>query len=68
MTLAQVVYHMSNDTDFASQLSSNPDVALKTRGWKLSKEELAFLLSTFKRGGFEKTSIEDLAIRAGGWR
>jgi hypothetical protein len=68
MTLAQVVYHMSNDTDFASQLSSNPDAALKTRGWKLSKEELEFLLSTFKRGGFEKTSIEDLAVRAGGWR
>ena len=46
MTLAQVVYNMSQDRDFASQLQSNPETTLATRGYNLSKEELAFLLST----------------------
>lgn len=50
MTLAQVVYNMSTNRDFASQLLSNPESTLATRGFKLSKEELAFLLSAQKRG------------------
>ncbi len=49
MTLAQVVYQMSNDTDFASQLFSNPESALKSRGLKLSQEELAFLVTAHQR-------------------
>ena len=43
MTLAQVVYQMSTDTDFASKLFSSPESTLETRGLKLSKEELAFI-------------------------
>ena len=50
MTLAQVVYNMSTDKDFTSQLFNNPESTLATRGYELSKEELAFLLSTQQRG------------------
>ena len=66
MTLAQVVYNMSKDRDFASQLQSNPESALATRGYNLSKEELNFLLSTNRQ---EKTQILNLAVeKTGAWR
>jgi hypothetical protein len=66
MTLAQVVYNMSKDRDFASQLQSNPESTLATRGYNLSKEELNFLLSTERQ---EKTKILNLADEQnGGWR
>ena len=58
MTLAQVVYNMSKDRDFASQLQSNPKSTLATRGYQLSKEELAFLLSPNRQ---EKSQILNLA-------
>jgi hypothetical protein len=58
MTLAQVVYNMSKDRDFASQLQSNPESTLATRGYQLSKEELAFLLSPNRQ---EKAQILKLA-------
>jgi hypothetical protein len=58
MTLAQVVYNMSKDRDFASQLQSNPESTLATRGYQLSKEELAFLLSPNRQ---EKSRILNLA-------
>jgi hypothetical protein len=54
MTLAQVVYNMSIDGDFAAQFISNPESTLATRDLKLSKEELAFLLSARKRGQQDK--------------
>jgi len=59
MALAQVVYHISTDKDFALQMRSNPQVALKERGWSLSKEEIAFLLSTL-RSSTERTEIRRL--------
>lgn len=66
MTLAQVVYNMSKDRDFASQLQSNPESTLATRGYNLSKEELAFLLSTDRQ---EKNRILNLADDKNvGWR
>jgi hypothetical protein len=58
MTLAQVVYNMSKDRDFASQLQNNPETTLATRGYNLSKEELAFLLSPDRQ---EKSQILNLA-------
>jgi hypothetical protein len=58
MTLAQVVYNMSKDREFASQLQSNPESTLATRGYNLSKEELAFLLSPNSQ---EKSQILTLA-------
>ncbi len=43
MTLAQVVYEISNNEDFAAQYRSNPEAALAQKGLTLSKEEQAFL-------------------------
>jgi hypothetical protein len=67
MTLAQVVYQMSNDTDFASQLFSNPESTLKLHGLKLSQEELAFLVTAHQRDDQPQivNLSEDLAR---GWR
>lgn len=56
MALAQVVYRISTDADFAAQMRSDPESALKERGWLLSKEELSFLLA----GLFRKSQSEDL--------
>jgi len=68
MTLAQVVYHMSTDTDFASNLFLSPESTLETRGLKLSKEELAFILSAHRRGEQDKMQIMSLAkVQARGW-
>lgn len=68
MTLAQVVYQMSTDTDFASKLFSSPESTLETRGLKLSKEELAFILTAHRRGEQDKMKIVSLAkIQARGW-
>jgi hypothetical protein len=60
MALAQVVYQISTDADFASQLRSNPERTLEKRGWSLSKEEIAFLVSalTRKADGQEKRPID----------
>jgi len=62
MTLAQVVYNMSSDQDFASQLLADPEATLARRGLKLSKEELAFLLTAHKRSQQQKMKLEDLSI------
>jgi hypothetical protein len=43
MSLAQVVYNLKTDKDFAAQMRVNPDAALARRGLKLSQEEKAFL-------------------------
>jgi hypothetical protein len=68
MTLAQVVYQMSTDTDFASQLFSAPESTLDKRGFKLSKEELAFILTAHNRGEQEKMRIVALAAKkSAGW-
>jgi hypothetical protein len=69
MALAQVVYQISTDKDFASQLQSDPQSALTARGWALSKEEIAFLLSTL-RGSAERTEIRRIVkpLLAYGWR
>jgi hypothetical protein len=45
MALAQVVYRISTDADFAAQMRTNPESALEERGWRLSKEEVSFLLA-----------------------
>jgi len=68
MTLAQVVYQMSTDTDFASKLFSSPESTLATHDLKLSKEELAFILSAHRRGEQEKMRIISLAkVQRAGW-
>jgi hypothetical protein len=60
MALAQVVYTLSTDADFAARMRSNPERALEERGWRLDKEELALLLSAITRYGKEK--IDGLII------
>ncbi len=67
MTLAQVVYQMSTDTDFASQFLSAPESTLARRGFKLSKEEMAFILTAHRRGEQEKMQIISLAKETGKW-
>ena len=69
MTLAQVVYQMSNDNDFASELYSNPEAALSKRGLKISNEELAFLLSARNRVESQKLDVVSLSdVGNGQWR
>lgn len=69
MTLAQVVYQMSNDTDFASELYSNPEAALSKRGLKISKEELAFLLTARNRVESHKLDVVSLSdVGNAAWR
>jgi hypothetical protein len=57
MALAQVVYQISTDKDFASRMQSDPQGTLAQKGWTLSKEEIAFLLSTLR------TNAEGTEIR-----
>ncbi len=69
MALAQVVYQISTDKDFASRMQSNPHAALNEQGWFLSKEEIAFLLSTL-RSNTERTEIRRIVkpLLYSGWR
>ena len=64
MTLAQVVYNISTDSDFAAQWQSDPEGALAKRGLTLSREEMAFLSAGLKRKSHDNLNIEDLSIRA----
>jgi len=59
MALAQVVYRISTDADFAAQMRNDPEGALNARGWWLSKEELSFLVAgLFRKSlGEETTSL-----------
>ena len=71
MTLAQVVYNISTDDQFAAEWRSDPEAALATRGLKLSREEMNFLSKGLKRKDQEKTPF---TLAAGptpdavGWR
>jgi hypothetical protein len=62
MALAQVVYQISTDKDFATRMQSNPQAALQERGWSLSKEEIAFLLSALRKTT-DRTEIRELVNR-----
>ena len=50
MSLAQVVYSMSTDNEFASQWNLDPEGALADKGFQLSREEQAFLTAGLKNG------------------
>lgn len=65
MTLAQVVYLVSTDGDFAAQMRSDPNAALLERGVELNKEDLAFLLTVLKREAQE--GIEGLLKKWSPW-
>ena len=61
MALAQVVYHISRDADFATSMRSDPESTLAAKGWSLTKEELAFLTSVLKRETFDKVDVKHLS-------
>lgn len=65
MALAQVVYQISTDADFAAKMKSDPEVALSERGWSLTKEELAFLVAGISRRALGKDQILTLVERRG---
>lgn len=70
MSLAQVVYSMSTDNEFAVQWDKDPEMALVERDLHLSSEELAFLKSGLKRGSSaDKGSVRlsELALISRGW-
>ncbi len=50
MSLAQVVYNISTDNEFASQWNLDPESALADKGFQLSREEQAFLITGLKNG------------------
>ena len=61
MALAQVVYNLSTDSDFAAKMRSDPENALAEKGWWLSKEERAFLLTVLRQEVNEISRIVNLA-------
>lgn len=63
MTLAQVAYQISRDTDFATQMRMDPESALAERGFSLSKEERAFLSSGLRRETDNSVNISAIAER-----
>ena len=62
MTLAQVVYNISTDNEFAKIWNADPEAALAQRGLKLSREEMAFL----KNGLQRKNSMQDTLVLSSG--
>ncbi len=71
MSLAHVVYKISNDTDFAAQWRRDPKAALSGNGYSLSREELAFLSKGLSRAGFDDgrtLHLSELDVIAGSWR
>ena len=71
MSLAQVVYKISNDSDFAAQWRRDPKTALTGNGFDLSREEFAFLSKGLRRAGFEEgrmLHLNELDVIAGLWR
>ena len=70
MSLAQVVYNMSTDNDFAARWDHDAEQALVEKGLQLSREELAFLKSGLKNGRSGKSGrvrLSDLVLISRGW-
>ena len=67
VTLAQVAYQISRDTDFAARLRIDPETTLAEKGMQLSREELAFLSRGLHGVSGESVSLEDLIAKARGW-
>ena len=70
MSLAQVVYNISNDDEFASIWNVDPETALADKGLHLSREEMAFLktgLINARNPGNKKVRLSELALLHRGW-
>jgi hypothetical protein len=71
MTLAQVVYRISTDSDFAARMQKDPESALKESSFNLSKEEHAFLSNGLRRGLHDdgsRVAMQELSQLYVGWR
>jgi hypothetical protein len=71
MTLAQVVYQLSTDSEFAARMQTDPEVALAEKGLQLSKEEQAFLTRGLRRGtrsDGSTISMQEVTSLYVGWR
>ena len=71
MTLAQVVYRISTDSDFAARMQRDPEKALKEDDFNLSHEEHAFLANGLRRGVHadgSRVAMKELANLYVGWR
>ena len=70
MSLAQVVYNISNDDEFVSIWNLDPETALADKGLQLSREEMAFLqtgLINSRNPGNKKVRLSELAMLHRGW-
>jgi len=70
MSLAQVVYNISTDNEFASQWNLDPEGALASKGFQLSREEQAFLTAGLKNGrsgDSRQVRLSELALMYRGW-
>ena len=70
MSLAQVVYNISIDREFAAQWNHDPETALEEKGLQLSQEEFAFLssgLANGKNGDEREVRLSELALIHKGW-
>ncbi len=71
MSLAQVVYNISTDAEFAAQWSKDPEAALAGKGFQLSREELNFLKSGLKESvqdDGQRVRLSDIVLAASSWR
>ena len=71
MSLAHVVYNISNDNDFAAKWNRDPQAALAGSGFKLTREEFNFLSAGLERGSKDellKVRLSELVSMARSWR
>lgn len=71
MTLAQVVYQLSTDSEFAARMQADPETALAEKGLQLSHEEKAFLTHGLRRStqpDGNLISMQEVTSLYLGWR
>ncbi len=69
MSLAQVAYTISTDSDFAALWNKDPQTALAGKGFELSREEFNFLANGLRKGFQERrVSLSDLILEVKDWR
>lgn len=69
MSLAQVVYKLTTDKEFAALWKRDPELALHKWGLKLSREEFNFLAAGVGPNAFEpsKVQLAELALVPNQW-
>jgi hypothetical protein len=71
MSLAQVVYNISTDSDFAAAWHEDPKAALARKGYQLSQEEINFLAEGLKKSGHEggrRVNLSEIVLAASSWK